>query len=47
VHRGTVVNVRQIVSARHDALGRVSLKLRDRPEAVAVSRGYGHLFKQM
>jgi DNA-binding LytR/AlgR family response regulator len=47
VHRGTVVNVRQIVSARHDALGRVSLKLRDRPEAVAVSRGYAHLFKQM
>ena len=47
VHRGTLVNVRQIVSARHDALGRVSLKLRDRPEAVAVSRAYAHLFKQM
>ncbi len=47
VHRGTLVNVRQIVSARHDALGRVSLRLRDRPEAVAVSRGYAHLFKQM
>jgi DNA-binding LytR/AlgR family response regulator len=47
VHRGTLVNARQIVSARHDALGRVSLKLRDRPEAVAVSRGYAHLFRQM
>jgi DNA-binding LytR/AlgR family response regulator len=47
VHRGTLVNVRQIVSARHDALGRVSLKLRDRPEAVAVSRGHAHLFRQM
>ena len=47
VHRGTLVNVRQIVAARHDALGRVSLKLRDRPESVAVSRGYAHLFKQM
>jgi DNA-binding LytR/AlgR family response regulator len=47
VHRGTVVNVRQIVSARHDALGRVSLKLRDRPENVAVSRGHAHLFRQM
>jgi len=47
VHRGTLINVRQIVSARHDGLGRVSLKLRDRPEAVAVSRGYAHLFKQM
>jgi DNA-binding LytR/AlgR family response regulator len=47
VHRGTLVNVRQIVAARHDAFGRVSLKLRDRPESVAVSRGYAHLFKQM
>ena len=47
VHRGTLVNARQIVSARHDALGRVTLKLRDRPEAVAVSRGYAHLFRQM
>ena len=47
VHRGTLVNVKQIVSARHDALGRVSLKLRDRKEAVAVSRGHAHLFRQM
>jgi len=47
VHRGTLVNVRQIVAARHDAFGRVSLKLRDRPEAVAVSRGHAHLFRQM
>lgn len=47
VHRGTLVNLRQVVSARHDALGRVSLNLRDRTEAVAVSRGYAHLFKQM
>jgi DNA-binding LytR/AlgR family response regulator len=47
VHRGTLVNVKQIVSAHHDALGRVSLKLRDRKEAVAVSRGHAHLFRQM
>lgn len=47
VHRGTVVNVRQIVAARHDALGRVNLRLRDRKETVAVSRGYAHLFRQM
>jgi len=47
VHRGTIVNSRQIVSARHDALGRVSLKLRDRAESVAVSRGHAHLFRQM
>ncbi len=47
VHRGTLVNARQIVSARHDTFGRVSLKLRDRVESVAVSRGHAHLFKQM
>jgi DNA-binding LytR/AlgR family response regulator len=47
VHRGTLVNARQIVSARHDALGRISLKLRDRPDTVAVSRGHAHLFRQM
>ena len=47
VHRATLVNVKQIVSAHHDALGRVSLKLRDRKEAVAVSRGHAHLFRQM
>ncbi len=47
VHRGTLVNVRQIVSAHHDLLGKVSLTLRDRAEKVAVSRSCAHLFKQM
>lgn len=47
IHRSTLVNVHQILSARHDALGRVSLRLRDRPEAVAVSRTHAHLFRQM
>ncbi len=47
IHRGTVVNVRQIVSAHHDLLGKVSLTLRDRPEKVAVSRSYAHRFRQM
>jgi DNA-binding LytR/AlgR family response regulator len=47
VHRGTVVNVRQVVSAHHDLLGKVSLNLRDRPEKVPVSRSYAHLFRQM
>lgn len=47
VHRGAVVNVRQIVSAHHDLLGKITLNLRDRPEKVAVSRSYAHLFRQM
>jgi len=47
VHRGTVVNVRKIVSAHHDLLNKVTLTLRDRPEKVVVSRSYAHLFRQM
>ena len=47
VHRGTIVNAKQIVSAHHDLLGKVALALRDRPEKVAVSRSYAHLFRQM
>jgi DNA-binding LytR/AlgR family response regulator len=47
VHRGTVVNAKQIVSAHHDLLGKVTLTLRDRLEKVAVSRSYAHLFRQM
>ena len=47
VHRGTLVNARQIVSARHDAFGRVSLILRVRQETLAVSRTHAHLFRQM
>jgi DNA-binding LytR/AlgR family response regulator len=47
VHRSTVVSVNQIVSAKHDLLGRVSLTLRDRSETLSVSRSYAHLFRQM
>jgi DNA-binding LytR/AlgR family response regulator len=47
IHRGTVVNVRQIVSAIADDRGQLTLKLRERPESLAVSRSYAHLFKQM
>jgi DNA-binding LytR/AlgR family response regulator len=47
VHRSTVVKVRQIVSAHHDLLGKITLTLCDREEKLTVSRSYGHLFKQM
>jgi DNA-binding LytR/AlgR family response regulator len=47
VHRGTLVNVHQIVSAHHGLTGKVTLELRDRPEKIAVSRSYAHLFRQM
>jgi DNA-binding LytR/AlgR family response regulator len=47
VHRSTVVSVNQIVAAKHDLLGRVSLALKDRSETISVSRSYEHLFRQM
>ncbi len=47
VHRGTVVNVRQIAAAHHTALGKVTLSLRERKEILNVSRSYAHLFRQM
>lgn len=47
VHRGTVVNVRHVLTAHHDLLGHVSLSLRNRPEKILVSRRYAPLFKQM
>jgi len=47
VHRSAVVKVQQIVAAHHGMLGKVTLTLRDRPERIAVSRGYAHLFRQM
>ena len=47
VHRGTVVNARQVVSAHHALMGKVTLVLRDRAEKVPVSNTYAHLFRQM
>jgi DNA-binding LytR/AlgR family response regulator len=47
VHRGTVVRVVSIASVQRDESFKVSLKLRNRPETLAVSRLYGHLFKAM
>ncbi len=47
VHRGIVVNARQVIAAHHDPSGKVTLTLRDRPEKIAVSRSHAHLFRQM
>ncbi len=47
VHRGTVVRVASIASVHRDESFKVTLKLRNRPETLAVSRLYGHLFKAM
>lgn len=47
IHRGTVVNIDCVASAVNQSLGRLTLKLRNRPETLAVARQYTHLFKQM
>jgi len=47
VDRGTLVNIRQVEAAQQDELGRVTLRLRARPERIKVSRSHAHLFKQM
>ncbi|MFL9878515.1 LytTR family DNA-binding domain-containing protein [Herbaspirillum rhizosphaerae] len=47
IHRGTVVRIAQVQSAQRDEAGKLSLRLRTRPETLAVSRLFTHLFKQM
>ncbi|HEY0844202.1 MAG TPA: LytTR family DNA-binding domain-containing protein [Noviherbaspirillum sp.] len=47
VHRGTVVNIRCVQAAVRDESGRLSLRLHGRDEALAVSRVFAHLFRQM
>jgi DNA-binding LytR/AlgR family response regulator len=47
VHRGTNVNVRHVAATVRDLAGRITLTMKSRPETVAVSRAYAHLFKQM
>ena len=47
IHRGSIVRVDQIQSAKRDLRGRYAITLRDRPETLRCSQSYGHLFKQM
>ena len=47
IHRGTVVRADAIASASRDEAGKVTIALRERPETLAVSRLYAHLFKAM
>jgi len=47
VHRSVIVNVSQIAKTSRSLTGRYSIKLKDRPEILTVSRTYAHLFRQM
>lgn len=47
VHRSTLVRASAISTVVRDELGKLHLNLRGRPERLAVSRLYAHLFKAM
>ena len=47
VHRGSIVQVREIEQVSRDEAGKLWLHLRTRPEKIAVSRLWAHLFKAM
>ncbi|MGC2962659.1 LytTR family two component transcriptional regulator [Paraburkholderia sp. GV068] len=47
VHRSTVVNVDHVEGASVNAFGKMALRLRGHSGALAVSKQYAHLFRQM
>lgn len=47
IHRSTIVNVNAIAGVSRDLRGRLSVRLKQRPETLAVSEGHVHLFRQM
>jgi len=47
IHRGTIVQVSQVAAAQRSDTGKLSVTLRSRPETLAVSRLFAHLFRPM
>jgi DNA-binding LytR/AlgR family response regulator len=47
IHRGTIVNLAAVASTIRDLAGRMQLRLKTRPETLAVSRAFAHRFRQM
>jgi DNA-binding LytR/AlgR family response regulator len=47
IHRSTIVNLKAIVSVTRDDCGKGTLKLRHRPETLAVSQPFMTLFRSM
>jgi len=47
IHRSTVVNLAAIAAATRDLAGRTQVRLKTRPESLAVSRAFAHRFRQM
>jgi DNA-binding LytR/AlgR family response regulator len=47
IHRSTIVNAAAIAAVSRDLGGRVRLRLKSRPEPLAVSEAHEHLFRSM
>jgi DNA-binding LytR/AlgR family response regulator len=47
IHRGTIVNVQCVAQVSRSVTGKGVVRLKGRPESLAISRQYIHLFKQM
>jgi DNA-binding LytR/AlgR family response regulator len=47
IHRGTVINVRNVISTKRDGEGRMTVTLKGCAKPLSVSRAYQHLFRQM
>jgi DNA-binding LytR/AlgR family response regulator len=47
IHRGTLVRAQSIAAVHRDEHYKLSIQLRERPERLAVSRLYAHLFRAM
>jgi len=47
IHRGTIVNLAAVASTSRDLAGRTQVRLKARPEMLAVSRAFAHRFRQM
>lgn len=47
IHRGTIVNLAHVASSTRELSGRIQVRLKTRPETLAVSRAFAHRFRQM
>lgn len=47
IHRGTVINMRNVMSTKRDGDGRMTVRLKGSEKSLPVSRAYQHLFRQM
>jgi DNA-binding LytR/AlgR family response regulator len=47
IHRSTIVNASAVAGVTRDLRGRVSVKLKNRPEKLTVSEAHEHLFRRM